>query len=255
MGGFLSDAAGWRWLYWLQLILSGIIFILITFTVPETYAPTILSRRAKKMRQELSDDKYVTEMDLDQQPLPQKLRVFLFRPFQLLFLEPIVMFLSIYACVIYGLLYMFFVAFPIVYMEGKGYSSGITGLMFIPVALGVLCSAACSPLVNKHYLTLVRKHNGKPPAEARLVPMMLSCWLIPVGMFIFAWTSYPRLSWAGPALGELLSTIPNWHLLIILDAIRRLSRRLRLHLPLQQHEQLPRGQLSTSGKLRWAQST
>ena len=153
------------------------------------------------MRKELDDDKYVTEMDLDQQPLGQRLRGFVLRPFQLLFLEPIVMFLSLYACVIYGLLYMFFVAFPIVYMEGKGYSSGITGLMFIPVAVGVLCSAACSPLVNKHYLTLVKKHNGKPPAEARLVPMMLSCWFIPIGMFIFAWTSYPRLSWAGPALG------------------------------------------------------
>lgn len=50
-------------------------------------------------------------------------------------------------------------------------------------------------------MTLVRKHNGHPPAEARLVPMMVSCWFIPVGLFIFAWTSYSHLSWAGPALG------------------------------------------------------
>lgn len=69
---------------------------------------------------------------------------------------------------------MFFVAYPVIYMEGKGYSAGITGLMFIPIAVGVVLSACCAPLVNKHYLTLVRKHNGKPPAEARLVPMMVS---------------------------------------------------------------------------------
>lgn len=174
VGGFLSDALGWRWLYWIQLILSGVVLLLITFTVPETFAPTILSRRAKAMRKDLGNDRYVTEMELDQQALFQKLRVFLFRPFQLLFLEPIVFFISLYACVIYGLLYMFFVAFPVVYVEGKGYSSGITGLMFIPVAVGVVLSAACSPLVNKHYLTLVRKHDGKPPAEARLIPMMVS---------------------------------------------------------------------------------
>ncbi|MDU1692377.1 MAG: hypothetical protein E6848_22610 [Bradyrhizobium sp.] len=30
---------------------------------------------------------------------------------------------------------------------------------------------------------------------------MLSCWFIPIGLFIFAWTSYPELSWAGPAMG------------------------------------------------------
>jgi hypothetical protein len=73
--------------------------------------------------------------------------------------------------------------------------------MFIPLALGVLASACCAPLVNKHYLSLSQKHNGKPPAEARLVPMMFSCWLIPVGLFIFAWTSYPHLHWIGPAIG------------------------------------------------------
>ena len=86
-------------------------------------------------------------------------------------------------------------------MEGKGYSSGITGLMFIPVAVGVILSAACAPFVHKHYKRLAHQYNGKPPAEARLIPMMYSCWLIPVGLFIFAWTSYPKLSWAGPAMG------------------------------------------------------
>lgn len=173
VGGFLADALGWRWLYWIQLILSGVCWLLITFTVPETYAPTILSRRAKKMRKDLNNDTYVTELEINQRPLGERLRVFFFRPFQLLFLEPIVLFLSIYMSVLYGLLYMFFVAYPIVYQEGKGYSAGITGLMFIPLAVGVALSAVCAPFVNKHYLSLVKKHNGKPPAEARLIPMMV----------------------------------------------------------------------------------
>jgi multidrug resistance protein len=201
IGGFISDNAGWRWLYWIQLILSTVIWVVMTFTVPETYAPTILGRRAKKMRADSGDDKFVTEQDLDLRPFSERLRVFLVRPFQLLFLEPIVLFISLYMSVLYGLLYMFFVAYPIVYQEGKGYSASTTGLMFIPIAVGVILSAACAPLVNKHYLTLVAKHNGKPPAEARLIPMMLSCWFIPIGLFIFAWTSYPELSWVGPALG------------------------------------------------------
>lgn len=72
--------------------------------------------------------------------------------------------------------------------------------MFIPIALGVALSAAFSPLVNTHYKHLCRKHNGTPPPEARLIPMMYSCWLIPVGLFIFAWTSYPHVHWIGPAI-------------------------------------------------------
>jgi len=200
-GGFLSDNLGWRWLYWMQLILSGTVWVLITFTVPETYAPTLLARRAKKLRADTGNDKYVTEADVDLRPLFERLRLFLVRPFQLLFLEPIVFFISVYMSVLYGLLYMFFIAYPIIYQEGKGYSASITGLMFIPIAVGVLLSAACSPFVNKHYLRKCQKYGGKPPAEVRLVPMMVSCWLVPIGLFIFAWTSYPHVFWLGPAIG------------------------------------------------------
>lgn len=109
-GGFLSDACGWRWLYWIQLILSGVVWILISFTVPETYTPKLLTKRAKELRKETGDDKFVTEEDLDMRPLSQRLTLFLLRPFQLLFRELIVFFISLYMSVLYGLLYMFFVA-------------------------------------------------------------------------------------------------------------------------------------------------
>lgn len=201
VGGFLADAAGWRWLYWIQLILSGIVYILITFTVPETYAPTLLKRRAHKLRKQTGDSRFVTEQDLDMRPLSQRVHLFLVRPFQLLCLEPIVLLISLYMSILYGLLYMFFVAFPIVYQEGKGWNAGDTGLVFIPIAVGDVLGAACAPLVNSHYLKMCQKYDGKPPAEVRLIPMMNFCWLVPVGLFIFGWTSYPNLSYWGPMMG------------------------------------------------------
>jgi hypothetical protein len=190
-------------LYWIQLIFAFVVWVLITFTVPETYAPTILARRAAKLRKQTGDNGHVTEAELDPRPFSERIGVFLIRPFQLLFRELIVFLISLYMSVLYGLLYMFFVAYPIIFEVRKGYSSGTTGLMFIPVAVGVILSAMCSPAVNRHYLTLVAKHNGKPPAEVRLIPMMVSCWFIPVGLFIFAWTSYERLTWVGPCLAGL----------------------------------------------------
>lgn len=180
--------------------MAFVVWVLITFTVKETYAPTILKRRAKSLRKQTGDNSYVTEADLDQRPFSERMTVFLIRPFQLLFRELIVLLMSLYMSVLYGLLYMFFVAYPIIFEGGKGYSHGITGLMFIPLAVGVICSALCAPIVNKHYLKQVQKYNGKPPAEIRLIPMMVSCWFIPIGLFIFAWSSYPRLIWVGPAL-------------------------------------------------------
>ncbi|GJE88336.1 MFS general substrate transporter [Phanerochaete sordida] len=201
VGGFIYDNAGWRWLYWIQLIATGVIYAFMVLTVPETYAPTILLRRARRLRKETGDAAYVTEQELDTRPLGERLQVYIFRPFQLLTREIIVILVTLYMSVLYGLLYMFFIAYPIVYQEGKGWSASITGLMFIPIAIGVLLSAVLAPLVNKHYNHLCAKHGGIPPAEARLIPMMASCWLIPIGLFIFAWTSYPRVHWIGPCLG------------------------------------------------------
>ncbi|KAJ5512441.1 Major facilitator superfamily domain general substrate transporter [Penicillium fimorum] len=203
-GGFLADNCGWRWLYWLQLILAFVAWVMISFTVPETFAPILLKKRAEKLRKSENDPMYTTETELDSRPMGEKLRIFLFRPFQLLFLEPIVLFISLYMSVIYGLLYMFFVAYPIVYQGGKGWSASNTGLMFIPLAIGVIMSAGCAPFVNKHYLKVSAACGGKPPAEKRLIPMMCACWCIPSGLFIFAWTSYPHIHWMGPAMGGFL---------------------------------------------------
>ena len=91
MGGFLGDASGWRWLYYIQIILAGICWLVLTFTVPETYAPVLLDRRAKKLRKETGDPRYVTEKDLDPRPMSEQMRIFLFRPLQLLSMEPIVL--------------------------------------------------------------------------------------------------------------------------------------------------------------------
>lgn len=109
-GGYLSTGHGWRWLYWLQLILAGAAWLLITVTVPETYAPTILRRRAAKLRKENKGSSYTIEQGANAKPLKERLRVALIRPFQLLFREPIVFFIAIYMSVLYGLMYMFFVA-------------------------------------------------------------------------------------------------------------------------------------------------
>lgn len=151
IGGYLSDSAGWRWLYWIQLIFAFVVWVLITFTVPETYAPTILARRAKKLRKETGSDLHVTEQDLDTRPFSQRMTIFLIRPLQLLFTELIVFLISLYMSVLYGLLYMFFVAFPIIYQNGKGWSAGSTGLMFVcyPFSASSLTFAAFPPFPTR----------------------------------------------------------------------------------------------------------
>ncbi|KAK9470654.1 major facilitator superfamily domain-containing protein [Dipodascopsis tothii] len=200
VGGYIGMNTSWRWIYYVMLILTGAVFALMTLTIPETYTPELLKRRAAKLRKETGDASYKTNLEVNKRPLGEVVRTSLCRPLLLLCREPIVLLFSIYMSILYGLLYMFFFAYPVVFQEDRGMSLGSVGLMFLPVAVGVLVAAFLAPLVNKHYLVQVKKHNGRPPPETRLVPMMLSCWLVPIGLFIFAWTSYGWLSWVGPCL-------------------------------------------------------
>ncbi|CUM64152.1 uncharacterized protein PRCAT00001744001 [Priceomyces carsonii] len=205
-GGLLCDnAPTWRWIYWTFLIIACFNYVIFMAIVPETHASTLLKRRSKKLRKETGDGRYRAIAELKVRSRGQVAKDSLLRPIVLLS-ELIVFLITVYMSVIYGLLYMFFFAYPIVYQEGKLWSASMTGVMFIPLGVGVVISALVSPLFNRDYNRCAQKYRDKgelPPAELRLRPMMISCWFIPCSLFSFAWSSYPSINWAGPCISGL----------------------------------------------------
>jgi hypothetical protein len=196
IGGFLSMAAGWRWVEGFLAACAGLVWLLVALLVPETYAPLLLRRRAQCLSQ-LTGDHYESEFDLegDQITLAKRLRISLSRPWVLMMSEPIVGLFTFYASVIYGTLYMLFGAFPIVYEDGRGWNAGVGGLPFLGVAVGTITGAVYVFFDNKRYLRTQEKHNGKAPPEARLPPCMISAMTIPAGLLWFAWTNSPSMHW------------------------------------------------------------
>lgn len=205
-GGLLGDySPTWRWIYWAFLIIAGTFYVFFSAILPETHHNTLLKRRAKWLRKTTGDDTYRAISELKVKKFSQVANESLLRPFVLLS-ELIVFLMTLYMSVIYGLLYMFFFAYPVVFGEGKGWSDSKIGIMFIPIGVGVLIATAVAPLINKDYNKRAQAYRDRgelPPAELRLIPMMLSCWFVPIGLFAFAWSSYPSVSWAGPCFSGL----------------------------------------------------
>jgi hypothetical protein len=181
---------------------TGALWIIGALTIPETYSPVILRRRAKKLSQ-MTGNVYKSKMEVDHgaKTVTQEFKTALSRPWILLFTEPIVLLLSIYMSIIYGTLYMMFAAFPIVYQQNRGWSPGIGGLAFIGLAVGITIAVMYSLWDNKRYKNVEGKHNGQAPPEARLPPCMLGSILLPVGLFWFAWTNYPSIHWSVSVIG------------------------------------------------------
>ena len=105
-----------------------------------------------------------------------------------------------YMSVLYGLLYMFF---SLILSSTKKVKGGQpqNRCHVYPYWCGCHCLVVGCSFFNKDYNRRAQEYRDRgelPPAELRLIPMMIGCWFVPAGLFAFAWSSYQRLSWAGP---------------------------------------------------------
>lgn len=200
VGGFLGEAKGWRWVEGLMAIFTGAVWIIGALTIPETYTPVLLRKRAAELSR-ATGKVYLSKHEATHgtPTLGASFKVALSRPWILLFREPIVLLLSIYMAIIYGTLYMMFAAFPIMFQQQRGWSEGVGGLAFLGVAVGMIAAVIYTIPDNKRYnraadAAITNGAHSAPP-EAILPPSMLGSAFIPLGLFIFAWTNYPSIHW------------------------------------------------------------
>lgn len=65
VGGFAASAKGWTWTIWELLWMSGATLVILFFFLPETFAPNILSRRARRIRRITNDQKYASRPEIE----------------------------------------------------------------------------------------------------------------------------------------------------------------------------------------------
>ncbi|KEF63648.1 uncharacterized protein A1O9_01626 [Exophiala aquamarina CBS 119918] len=205
VGGFSSQALGFRFLEGLMAIFTGFLWLVGALTIPETYAPVLLKRRAAALAKR-TGKAYVSIIERRQgkQSPAAAFKKALTRPWALLFLEPIVLLISIYMAIIYGTLFLLFGAYPIVFQQGRGWSQGVGGLAFLGVAVGMISGTAYTIFDNRRYKRVEQAYGGAPPPEqGRLPPGMIGAVAIPIGMFWFAWTNSPSIHWIVCIIGSV----------------------------------------------------
>ena len=122
----------------------------------------------------------------------------------MLALEPILLLITIYHAFIYGILYLVFVSYPIAFREVRHWPLGTSGLAYLGMLIGVLLGAA---VVITHTRTrfakITQANKGVVIPEQRLPLMMVGGCILPIGLFIFAWTSMPHVHWIGMLIGSV----------------------------------------------------
>ncbi len=192
VGGYLGMATNWKWVEGVLALFCAAITAVFLLFVPETYAPTILRKRAKTLTQ-ATGRQYAYHGDVEKPfDIPQHFKVALVRPW-LLLLEPIVFLLSLYIAIIYGTLYLNFAAYPIVFTTIRGWNMGQTGLAFIGIAVGVLLAVAVTIRIVKKKAAQIQ--DGMPEPEERLPPAVIGGVAAVIGLAGFAATDAPSVHW------------------------------------------------------------
>lgn len=209
IGGFAAQHKGWQWPIWELLWLSGFALIVLIIFLPETSSANILYRRSRRLRKLTgrSDLKSGPEIAGESMTIKDIAIMTLVRPFSLTFTEPILFALNLYIALIYGLLYVWFESFAIVFIEIYGFNLGEEGLSFVGILVGGFVVTGPFFLYLYYIQEPQFNENGEIKPEKRLPPAFVGAFCIPICMFWFGWTSRASVHWIVPIIGSSFFTI------------------------------------------------
>jgi DHA1 family multidrug resistance protein-like MFS transporter len=207
VGGFITQSyLGWRWTEYLVGILGFSAFGLNLLFLNESYPPMILVDKATELRRATKNWGIHAKQEEIEVDLRELLEKNFSRPLRMLVSEPIVLLLSLYMAFIYGLLYLFLTAYPLVFQKVHGMNEGVGGLPFFGMIIGELIAGIMIFIRQPGYNRKLAANGGWPVPEWRLPEVIAGGISFAGGLFWFGWTGYKAdIPWIVPTLSGLMT--------------------------------------------------
>jgi MFS transporter, DHA1 family, multidrug resistance protein len=191
---------------WMGAFTLAVIF----FLLPETSASNILHRRARRLRQATGNLHIKSQAEIDStyhNTLREQGHV-LGRAVVLTFTEPIVLSLDMYTALLYGLLFIWFESFPLVFGDIYHFTIPQQGLVFLGILVGGLITVPLYLLwLRFSIVPRMAANNTAFRPEHLLPPTFLGALALPACLFWYGWTSRDGVPWIVPAIGSSFFTI------------------------------------------------
>ena len=206
----------------MAVILAGLTLPLLML-MPETYVPILARKKAEKMQRQCDNQNIIARSDLTKKDFKYVMTTVMTRPYRMFFQEAIVFFTCIYLSLVYGIYYLTFQAWPLIYQDLYHMSPGVGGLAFLPIGIGsVICAVIF--LWWDRYLARAKEQGAtwSQIEEYRRLP--LACVggpLWAVSLFWVGWGASPNVHWIVPMLSGV--TLGMGFLLIFMAMLNYLS--------------------------------
>ncbi|KAI1174265.1 MFS transporter [Nemania sp. FL0916] len=201
ISGFVSPVS-WRWTFWVGLIIAGTTWPLV-LALPETYPPVILLRRAKRIRAASPNyaQNVYAPIELEDNGWKHTVTVKLARPV-VMFKEPIVICTCTYLALQFGIFYIFFQVYPIVFQGIYGFNDGLAGVALVPVGIGGVIGCGIAIWYDT-FLERAKERNASWPKSEEYRRLPLACISGPLNvssLFWLGWSARSDTHWIVPML-------------------------------------------------------
>lgn len=208
IGGFVAETIGWRWDFWIVLIVAVLIAVLIEIFNQETSHRVLIARKVERLKKELGRDDLRSCYDSSTGPPLTRGHILangLVRPIKMLFLSPIILLLTIYISFTYGTLYLLFTTIPSVFEETYNFNVGLTGLVYLGLGAGSFIGWVIITLTSdRSVIRLAKSNNGEFEPEMRLWMSIWFSWLLPITCFWYGWSAEYKVHY----MSTIISLVP-----------------------------------------------
>lgn len=213
VGGFLAQAAGWQWDFWLPAILDGAALVIAIFLLPET----LFSRHPEFLANRTHERSYM-EMLFNFKGNLIPARKFQFSSFMhtiYMARYPSVSLPALY----YTMGWTFVNTMPAItiantYNHVYGFQAGKAGLC---LGLALMIGSTVAELVTGRLSDWIlyldsKRHNGMRRPEARLYLTFFTALTMPGGLIIYGFCVQHKTSWVAPLVGVAIGEHYQSHL-------------------------------------------
>ncbi|GAA5938423.1 MFS transporter [Sporobolomyces koalae] len=217
VAAFAALRFGWPWAFYIPAIIAGGLAVVVILALPETYPPAILTRIATSLRQETGDERIVSSIEIAALDARQKRKWgrckaeayrLLAMPFVLLLTEIIIGLLTAYMSMVYGLIYLLFEGYPVIFSDIHNLAPGYSSLPFLSTFVGAILSVPLTLWYQRRYIRAKKHNHGVSTPEMRLPPAEAGGVLIVISFLWLGWSgNYASVPWIVPTLSGVVQGI------------------------------------------------
>lgn len=220
IGGVLSQAWGWRSTQWFQVIYGGVLFIILTFCLPETLAfkqpavPPMQAADEKSVRPDLGRVSTRQSVQMKTKKVAKVFKRCIIDPLSvLMYLRFPAVLITVYlASITFGSLYMLNIAIQQTFSEKPyNFSVIILGLLYIPSSLGYLAASVLGGRWSDYIMHREARAAGRYDEHGKLVfrpedRMRENAWIaaaiFPGALIWYGWTAEKGIIWIVPSISN-----------------------------------------------------